>query len=194
MTDGKLVGKEVTEVRAYARGVHISPRKVRLVSRLLKDLSVEEALDQLNFLTKKAALPIKKLVSSAIANALHNFQIESGRLFIKHFSVDGGRVFFRYEPRAQGRAFPVRKRTSNLNLVLGVSKLKPKPRRKDAVAASKIEVTEEIREPVGPAAEPKKSRFAFWRKKDKETKAPLVSTKPDVKGKKYTAFDRRGNM
>ncbi len=193
MTDGKLVGKEVTEVKAYARGIHISPRKVRLVSRLLKDLSVQEALDQLDFLTKKAALPIKKLVSSAVANALHNFQIESGRLFIKHFSVDGGRVFFRYEPRAQGRAFPVRKRTSNLNLVLGVSKLKPKPQRKEA-AASKTEVTEEVQQPVGPIAEPKKSRFAFWRKKDKETKKTLVSTKPDVKGKKYTAFDRRGNM
>src|SRR3990167_744336 len=134
--------KQITEVKAYARGIHIGPRKVRLVANLVKNLPVEDALNNLTFITKKAALPIKKLVNSGIANAKHNFQIEEDRLFVKSFTVDGGRVFFRYSPRAQGRAFPLRKRTSHLNLILGVSGSPFKPRSKKFAAPAKAAKSE----------------------------------------------------
>src|SRR3989344_6588416 len=112
--------ESITEVKAYARGIHMSPRKVRLVSDLLKKLSVDAALTSLQFLDKKAAHPIKKLVDSGVANASHNFQIESARLFIKSLTVDGGAVQKRFKPHAHGRAFPIRRQTSDINLILGV--------------------------------------------------------------------------
>lgn len=169
----------VTEVRAFARGIHISPRKVRLVADLLKKLPVAAALQQLDFAAKKAAGPLKKLVDSAVASATHNFSIDSDRLFVKSLTVDGGRVFFRYQPRAQGRALPVRKRTSHINLILGVASRPFKTRQ-----VRKIEPTPQTPAPAAGAKEPKpkyeepkkKSRFAFWK---------------NLKGKKYTAFDRR---
>ncbi len=184
--------KLVTEVKASLTGAHISPRKARLVADLLKHKQVAEALDILKFLTKKAAHPIRKLVDSGVANALHNFQIESERLFIKHLSVDGGPVMKRYQPRAQGRAFPIRKRTSHINLILGVS---DKPIAKKAVKTlAKGEPIKELgtTKSMEPEAVEKKSRFSFWRKKTPDT--TQVPPKVDVKGKHYTGFDRRGNM
>lgn len=192
--------QDVKEVKAYVRGVHIAPRKVRIVTRVLKNMPVDEALTQLNFLTKKSAQPIKKLVNSAVANAAHNFQIEKERLFVKSFTVDGGRVFLRYEPRAQGRAFPVRKRTSNLNLVLGVSKVLPKSQKKAVSAKTKEEIVEAKPEAAPVDAERKKSRFSFWRRLSrdrvgkKQEDTSQIPPKQDVKGKHYTSFDRRGNM
>lgn len=187
--------KEISEVKAFARGVHVSPRKARLVSDLLKSLPVADALIQLEFLTKKAALPIKKLINSAIANAGHNHQIEADRLFVKHLSIDGGRVYFRYTPRAQGRAFPVRKRTSHINLILGVNKQVFKSKKKLLPLKKKeIHPEKEAGEILPPTSETeKKSRFAFWRKK-KDQDVTQVPPKEDVKGKHYTGFDRRGNM
>src|SRR3989338_6235417 len=117
----KIDKKTVTEVAAYARGIHMSPRKVRLVVDLLRGLPAPRALSQLQFVTKKAVIPVRKLIQSSVANATHNFQIEAERLFVKHFSVDGGPALKRFKPRAQGRAFPIRRATSHLNLILGVS-------------------------------------------------------------------------
>jgi len=184
--------KIITEVKARAGGIHISPRKARLVARLLKDMPVETALSQLKFLTKKAARPISKLIDSAVANASHNHQIEKERLFIKNLTIDGGPVYMRYMPRAQGRALPVRKRTSHMNLILGVGKkaiLKP--------AGKKLEAKPEEALQAVKAPEPeetKPSRFSFLRRKRKEGSGPQLPPKQDPKGKHYTGFDRRGNM
>ncbi len=194
----KAPKKEITEVKASAKGIHISPRKARLVANLLKNLPVSDALIQLDFQLKKASLPIKKLVDSAVANAHHNFQIDSNRLFVKNLSVDGGRVFFRYTPRAQGRAFPIRKRTSHINLILGIS---AKPiGQKRSVPIDKTPEPEKphVHTPPAEAEVPesteRKSRFAFWKRKKKEEDKTQVPPKQDVKGKNYTSFDRRGNM
>lgn len=189
--------KDITEVKAFARGIHISPQKARLVAAVVKKLPVGDALTQLEFMTKKAAHPIKKLINSAVANASHNFQIETDRLFVKNLTIDQGQVFMRYQPRAQGRAFPVRKRTSHMSLTLGVAR--------EAFKISKKFVTlkKEAKEEVKPqsiaapekagASEKKASRFAFWRRR-KEPDTTQVPPKEDVKGKHYTGFDRRGNM
>ncbi len=188
--------KEISEVKAFAREIHISPRKARLVANLVKGLPVDEAFAQLDFIVKKPALPIKKLINSAVANASHNFQIESDRLFVKNLTVNQGRVFQKYAPRAQGRAFPVRKRTSHLDLVLGVSEkafrsyrklVQPKRQAKEEVKVSPTFVDEKAAKPE------KKSRFAFWRRK-KEQDTTQLPPKADVKGKHYTGFDRRGKM
>jgi len=107
------------EVRAKAKFLRNAPRKTRLVIAAVRGLSVDKAIDQLNNMNKKVALPVRKLVESAIANALNNFDLKRDSLFIKEISADEGPVFRRWMPRARGRATPIRKKTSHINIVLG---------------------------------------------------------------------------
>ena len=115
---------QVKEVKAFARYIHVSPRKLRLVADLVRNTSVDVALEQLRFSSKNAALPLTKAINSAIANALHNFNLNRDNLYIKSLTIDGGPVFKRYAPRAQGCAFVERKRTSHINVVLGTREQK----------------------------------------------------------------------
>jgi len=117
------------DVKAKAKYIRMSPRKVRLVVNLVKNLKVNQALDQLKFINKKAAEPVEKLLKSAIANAEHNFNLQQNNLVIKKFTVDEGPTLHRFMPRAHGRATPIRKKDCHLNLVLGeiiASKVKTK--------------------------------------------------------------------
>lgn len=110
--------KTIKEVKAFARHVHMSPRKVRLVADMVRKSPVDVALEQLRFSSKNAATPLIKVINSAIANAIHNFEMPRESLYIKSVTVDGGPVSTRYAPRAQGRAFVERKRTSHINVIL----------------------------------------------------------------------------
>ena len=110
---------KIQEVKAFARYIHVSPRKLRLVADLIRRNPVDVALEQLRFSSKNAALPLTKIINSAVANATHNFDLKKEDLFVKALTIDGGPVFKRYAPRAQGRAFVERKRTSHINLILG---------------------------------------------------------------------------
>jgi large subunit ribosomal protein L22 len=96
----------------------MSPRKVRLVIDAVRGLSVLEADQRLQFILKDAARPVLKLLRSAVANAEHNFHLSKEALFVKAISADGGAVLKRFRPRAFGRAAPLRKRTSHINLVI----------------------------------------------------------------------------
>lgn len=106
------------EVKAKVRFLRMSPRKVRLVVDLIRGLPVDQAVTQLQFMNKAAALPVRKLLESAMANAEHNFHLKAENLFIKKISVDGGPIVHRWRPRAFGRAGAIRKRTSHINLIL----------------------------------------------------------------------------
>ena len=109
---------KIKEVKAYARYIHVSPQKLRLVAGLIRKAPVDVALEQLRFSSKNAALPLAKAINSAIANAIHNFNMNRDNLYIKAVTIDGGPAFTTYAPRAQGRAFVERKRTSHINVVL----------------------------------------------------------------------------
>ncbi len=111
--------KTIKEVKAFARFVHVSPRKLRLVADLVRTSPVDVALEQLRFSSKNAALPLIKAINSAVANAVHNFDWKRETLYIKAVTIDGGPVLKTYAPRAQGRAFIERQRTSHINIVLG---------------------------------------------------------------------------
>jgi large subunit ribosomal protein L22 len=116
-----MATKEVAkkkEVKAFARYVHTSPQKLRLVSNLVRKAPVDVALEQLRFSSKNAAVPLIKVINSAVANAVHNFNLNKEDLYIKTLTIDGGPVYKRYAPRAQGGAFVERKRTSHINVVL----------------------------------------------------------------------------
>lgn len=91
-----------------------SPRKVRLVADLVRGKKIKEALPVLNVLGKRAAGPVRKLVLSAVANAVHNDNASKDELFIAEIRVDESPTLKRSMPRARGRAFPIKKRTSRV--------------------------------------------------------------------------------
>ncbi|MBN1255691.1 MAG: 50S ribosomal protein L22 [Deltaproteobacteria bacterium] len=106
------------EVTAKARYVRISPRKVRLVTELVKGKKVEEALSILAFTQKACAKTVTKLINSAVANAQQNNQMDVDTLVIKRIAVDGGPTLKRHIPRAMGRATMIRKRSSHITVVV----------------------------------------------------------------------------
>ena len=105
-------------VKASLYNYRQSPRKVRLVANLVKGKQVEKAVSLLNFTVKEASGPVSKLIQSAVANAKNNFNLDAKDLFVKEIQVNPGYVLRRNTPGARGRAFPIRKRTSHITLVL----------------------------------------------------------------------------
>ncbi len=114
-------------MKARLKNYRQSPRKVRLVANLIRGKSISRALTALLFLEKKAAAPIKKLIDSAVSNALIQGEKKEA-LIVSDIRVDEGTSFIRYRPRARGRAAPIKRRSSHINIKLaGVeSKLTPK--------------------------------------------------------------------
>jgi large subunit ribosomal protein L22 len=106
------------EIIAKLRFLRMGPRKVRLVTDLVKGRSVKKAQDILSLTNKRAARPILKLLNSAIANAKNNFKLEEDSLKIKNITVDGGPMLKRWMPKAHGRATPIRERTSHVTIFL----------------------------------------------------------------------------
>ncbi len=127
------------KVKAKLNNLRISPRKVRLVIDLIRGLDVSEAKLQLNFLVKKSAKPILKLLDSAVANAKNNFKLNESDLYISEIFASEGPTLKRIMPRAMGRAFHIMKRTSHITIVLE-EKEKPKNEniKKDKIKKSKI--------------------------------------------------------
>jgi large subunit ribosomal protein L22 len=106
------------EVKAHARFIRVTPSKARRVIDLIRGLHVEEAQRVLRFTPRGAALPVKKVLDSAIANAEHNHQLDAGDLYVSKAFVDEGPTLKRFRPRALGRAYTVRKRTSHITVVV----------------------------------------------------------------------------
>lgn len=131
------------EVKAYAKNIRMSPRKVRLVIDVIRGMDVGRAATQLRFLKKDAALPVLKLLNSAVANADHNFQIASETLFVKTIMADGGPVIHRWTPKAFGRSAPIRKRTSHITIVL--DQMAPKAVKKAVAAKNKEEKAKKVK-------------------------------------------------
>ncbi len=90
-----------------------APRKMRMVANTVRGKKVTEALVNLDFVAKKASLPIKNLIMSAVANA-KNLDIPVENLIIKTIKVDSGSILYRRRPAARGSAHPIRKRTSRI--------------------------------------------------------------------------------
>lgn len=106
------------DVVAKLRYLRIAPRKTRLVVGVIRGRSVASARAQLRVMKKQAALPVLKLLNSAVANAKHNHGIEAQALHVRSVTVDGGPIIYRYAPRAMGRSVPIHKRTSHITLVV----------------------------------------------------------------------------
>jgi len=99
---------------ARARYVRMSPTKVRRVVDLVRGMPVGQAASVLEFAEMKAARPVAKVVASAVANAENNVDLDPTSLVISTITVDEGPTMKRFQPRAQGRAYRIRKRTSHI--------------------------------------------------------------------------------
>lgn len=151
----------------------IAPRKVRSVADLIKGLSVNEAEAQLMAARRRAAVPLLKLLRSAVANVKNNQQLGTDKLYVESLRVDGGPMIKRYLPRARGMATPIQRKMSNVTLVLSEKPIVEPPR-------FKIVVPKKVKLPSG---ETKRKKAP---KKEKQSKTEEESPQP-----KKPSFFRR---
>lgn len=124
---------DLLKVRAVAKGVDQTPRKVSLVASLVRNRTVADALVILEHVPKRAALPVKKVIESAKANAVNNHGLDGKSLTITTLTVTTGPRLRRFKPASRGRALPFEKKTSHILVeVSGIEKAKKKPAVKPA--------------------------------------------------------------
>jgi large subunit ribosomal protein L22 len=106
------------EVKAIARYVRMSPYKVRRVLDQIRGRTYREALIILEFMPYKSCDPILKVLRSAVANAEHNNGLDPATLIVSKAFADGGPSLRRFRPRAQGRAYQIRKPTCHITVAV----------------------------------------------------------------------------
>lgn len=112
------------DITATAKNIRVSPQKVRLVVGQIKKMAPAEAVQILDYLPQKSSPLLKKVISSAIANAKNNYQIAEETLKFKEIQVGRGPMFKRYREVARGRGHSILKRTSHIRVVLEGEKSK----------------------------------------------------------------------
>jgi len=105
-------------VKAVAKGVQMSPRKVAVVAALVRGRSVDDALTILSHVPRRSAVPVRKAIESAKANADHNHGYKPATLQITEISVTPGPRIKRYRPASHGRALPFQKKSSHIRVVV----------------------------------------------------------------------------
>jgi len=151
---------EDNQAQAIAKFIRVQPRKARLVIDAVRGKYAEEALSFLRFIPNRAAGYISKVLTSAMANAQNNHGLEIANLKLIEARVDEGPRMKRVQPRAQGRAYRILKRTSHITII--VQEVEPRPRKPKKPTASRAQAARAAKQPV--AAKP--------------TPAPVEETKP----------------
>ena len=112
----------MTKVIAKVKWAKSSPLKIRRIVNVVRKLSPVEAVNRLKFMPHRSARIVEKLILSALANAKNNFKLDKNSLKIKEIFVDTGAIMRRIQPRARGRAFPIKKRSSHVTVILEEAK------------------------------------------------------------------------
>jgi large subunit ribosomal protein L22 len=107
---------EVRTAIARATHVRVTPMKARRVVDLIRHLPTDQAMAILKFAPQAASEDVRKVLESAIANATHNHNLDADTLIVSRATVDEGPTLKRFRPRAQGRAYRIRKRTSHITI------------------------------------------------------------------------------
>lgn len=106
------------DIKAEAKYIKISPRKVRLVVDAIRKLAPDVALARLALMPKRASGPVAQVLKSALANATNNAKLAQDSVVIKAITVAGGPALKRWRPVSRGRAHPYKKRMSHIRIVL----------------------------------------------------------------------------
>ena len=123
----KLKEQKKNVAFAILRNNPTSPRKMRLVAGLIRNQPANKALDILQFSPQEAAIKLRKLLQSAIANWVsknENARLEDADLYVKEVKVDGARMLKRLNPAPQGRAYRIRKSSNHVTIILGTKENK----------------------------------------------------------------------
>ncbi|MCF8530190.1 MAG: 50S ribosomal protein L22 [Candidatus Nanopelagicales bacterium] len=143
------------EARAQARYVRVTPMKARRVVDLIRGMNADDAQAMLRFAPQAASEPVGKVLASAVANATNNHAMDAKELRISEAFVDEGPTMKRIRPRAQGRAYRIRKRSSHITVVVtdGIEMPKiTKPVKPAKVAPKPAEAPAESAAPAKKAA------------------------------------------
>lgn len=143
------------EWNATLKNLRISPRKARLVVDAVRGKSVRDALQILDTLHQKSSIPVKKLIQSAVANAKKQDSVLEAQLKVATITVDAGMTLKRFRPRAFGRAYTIRKRSSHISLTL--QELDSVKKRKATTSSESQKEVEVTKDKVTVPAEKKKS-------------------------------------
>ncbi|NMC35623.1 50S ribosomal protein L22 [Candidatus Beckwithbacteria bacterium] len=111
------------EIVAYQKSIRMTPRKLRLVADSVRSLHPSDALVQLQFIHKRAAKTLYKVLKQAISNAVNNHKLSEQDLVIKHILIENGPTYKRFRAGARGRARSILKRTSHIKFVLEAKEL-----------------------------------------------------------------------
>jgi large subunit ribosomal protein L22 len=109
----------IKHMRSVLKYLRMSPRKVRLVADTIRGRKVEDAIAILDFTKRAAAVPLARLLRSAVANAATAENVDVDSLIVKEVMVDQGPTLKRFRPRAMGRATMIQKKTSHVTCLLG---------------------------------------------------------------------------
>jgi large subunit ribosomal protein L22 len=120
LNERSFVAGERTGIRASLRGSRMSASKARVVLDLIRGRDVVSADQVLQFTEREAARVVRKVLASAVANAVNNDSLEAETLYVKACYADEGPTLRRFKPRARGRATRINKRTCHITIVLGV--------------------------------------------------------------------------
>lgn len=149
-------------MKAYLYSARIAPKKANLIATLVRGMTVEQALTQLERTNKKGARLVEKLIASAAANAVHNDKQSRGQLVVQSIIVNQGMGMRRGVPMARGRIRPMRKFMSHIEVTLGL--LTDEPTKKASKKTAKASQSDEIsvqesgsKKPAAKKAAPKKS-------------------------------------
>jgi large subunit ribosomal protein L22 len=118
LNEGSFVAGERSGVKASAKYVRSSASKVRVVLNLIRGLPVRRADEVLQFTDREAARVVRKVLASAVANAVHNDELDPEELYVKACFADEGPTLKRFTPRARGRAGRINKRTAHITVVV----------------------------------------------------------------------------
>ena len=118
LNEGSFVAGERSGTKASAKYVRMSASKVRAVLDLIRDLPVRRADEVLQFTDREAARVVRKVLASAVANAVNNFEQDAEELYVKAAFADEGPTLKRFTPRARGRAGRINKRTAHITVVV----------------------------------------------------------------------------
>jgi large subunit ribosomal protein L22 len=175
--------------RAIARHVRISPNKARRVVNLVRGLPAKEALTVLQFAPQAASEQVYKVLASAIANAENNERLDPDALLVSEAFVDEGPTLKRFRPRAQGRAYRIRKRTCHITIA--VEAVQAATRGRKAAPAKKAAAAKAAPAKAAPAEEtaaPAESATKAPATKSTAKKAAAKSAeKPAASAEKSTA-------
>ena len=137
--------------RAVARHVRISPNKARRVVNLVRGLPAREALTVLQFAPQAASVQVQKVLASAMANAENNERLDPDALLVSEAYVDEGPTLKRFRPRAQGRAYRIRKRTCHITIAVEAVQVTAPPRKAAKKAASAAKTAAPAAKTAAPA-------------------------------------------